>query len=116
MFKIFYLPTCGYSLKALDILHEYNLVKSTNKINCKQKDETSDPDYKLIPESYHTYPKIIYLGEKEKYFIGGCNELEKLIELATTDKIIKCEKIPAQKFIDRNHTCEILLKLIKLIN
>ena len=61
MFKIFYLPNCPYSKKSLQILNKYNLVDSSNQINCDDKTNfISDPDNLYIPSDYSTYPKILF--------------------------------------------------------
>ena len=111
MFKIFYLENCGYSLKALNILHKYDLVNKSEEINSGiDNEQVQDPDLELVPPSYTSYPKIIYM-DKTKYFIGGYNELEKLINLVTTPKILNCKQIPPQRFIHKKITCKILLEL-----
>jgi hypothetical protein len=118
MFKIFYLYGCGYSEKALELMHKYNLVNKLNEIECTNSDVFSfDPDLNFIPSDYQTYPKILYIDKKnnKKIFIGGYTELDKLINLATTPAILECNKVPAQKYIEKNSTCKILIKLTKLI-
>ena len=117
MFKIFYLSTCGYSVNALETLHNYSLVIAENEINCDIKDNfLNDPDHILIPSDYTSYPKILYLQNSKPIFIGGNKELTALFNIITTPLDPKCKKIPSQRFIDRKTTCEILLKLNKQIN
>jgi glutaredoxin-related protein len=115
MFKIFYLENCGYSLKALNILHKYDLVNKLDEIKSGIDElEVQDLDLELIPPSYTSYPKILYM-DKTKYFIGGYDELEKLINLVTTPTILNCKEIPSQRFIDKKITCKILLELTNKI-
>jgi len=115
MFKIFYLENCGYSLKALNILHKYDIVNKLDEINCSiNSEQVQDPDLELVPPSYTSYPKIIYMG-KTKYFVGGYTELEKLIDLVTTPTILECNQVPSQRFINKKTTCKILLELTNKI-
>jgi len=115
MFKIFYLENCGYSLKALNILHKYDLVNKLDEIKSGVDNiEVQDSDLELIPPSYTSYPKILYM-DKTKYFIGGYDELEKLINLVTTPTILNYKEIPSQRFIDKKITCKILLELTNKI-
>ena len=109
MFKIFYLSKCIHSKNAIQTLNKYNLVTKSNIINCDNKNNfTSDPTHTVVPSEYLTYPKIIYMLE-ENVFVGGNDELVKLISVLTDKKSL--DKIPSQRFIDRKNTCKILLNL-----
>jgi hypothetical protein len=115
MFKIFYIENCNYSLKALNLLDKYNLVDKLNKIKSDIDElEIQDSDLEFIPVSYTSYPKILFI-DRTKYFIGGYDELEKLINLVTTPTILNCEQIPSQRFINKRITCKILLELTNKI-
>ncbi len=117
MFKIFYLSQCGYSRKSLEIFEKYNLTNESNKINCDNRDNfVKDPDSKYVLPNYSTYPKILYLPDKsEPVFVGGNAELEKLVNIIKTKEIIKCEKIPPQRFLNKKNTCKIILNLVDKI-
>lgn len=113
MFKIFYLTNCGYSRAALETLEKFNISNLSNQINCDDKNNfTSDPNHVFVPSDYTSYPKILFVSKNsDSIFIGGNDELDKLINLVTTPIICTNEKIPSQRFISRRTTCKILLAL-----
>jgi glutaredoxin-related protein len=117
MFKIFYLSQCGYSKTSLKIINKYKLAKQSDQINCDdQNNFLQDPDSKYVLSDYSTYPKILYLPDKSKpIFVGGNSELEKLVYLVDSKEIVKCKKIPSQRFVNKKNTCKIILDLVDKI-
>ena len=126
MFKIFYIDNCYYSSTAITILNilypnpilNYitNLNKKYTQILCNTDNNkyTLDKDYKNVISTYNytSYPKIFYKINKQTHFIGGASELKALIELANKLKIDPKYEITPQKYIDKNITCTLLIKLI----
>jgi hypothetical protein len=53
--------------------------------------------------------------KSDPVFVGGNNELEKLVSLVTSKEIITCKKIPSQRFINKKNTCKIISNLVDKI-
>jgi hypothetical protein len=111
MFKVFYLSYCGYSQKTLSSIKKLKL--KSELIQCDNKEKfLNDEDSKNMPVDYTTYPKILFKTDKKIIFIGGNEELQKLLLLLDELKKNINFKINSQKYIEKNEICYILTKIL----
>jgi len=114
MFTIFYLSNCGYSMKTLKTIKDNNFPSRNIKCDRNNGICSSDPDLKIIPETYTSYPKILFQIKDKKIFIGGNQELDKIMDILKEIKKNPDIVIQSQRFIKQSYLYYILLKLILL--
>jgi len=109
MFKVFYLSYCGHSQKTLSSIKKLKseLVQCDNNENFLKNE-----DSKYIPIDYTMYPKILFKTDNKIIFIGGNEEIQKLLTLLDELKKNIDFKINPQKYIKKNEICYILIKIL----
>ena len=87
MIHIYSLEYCFYSKKAEELLKQYGF--PYQKINVKQ----SEKDNYKKQLNKNTFPQIFYYSNDKCYLIGGCSDLENIIQNKQITDIDKLSKL-----------------------